>query len=529
VAGGKGGVGRSLIVANLGIQMARLGRRVTLADLDLGGASLHTFLGLSQPARTLDRLIGPDEVPLPSLLLDTSVPHLKLLAGVQQSPSPAVRTMLIERFLRQAPTLAAEVLVVDCGSGRSREVLDLFRSTPTGILVTAPEPAAVESVYLFAEEVLRRAAEETLAEADREKIEIARTLEEDGGQGRESLRAAVERLRAEKDPAADRVVDLVRNLRWKLLLNQVRSDSEAELARVLQSGFGKFFGVELALAGCVEYDLSVLQTVSKRRPLSQQYPNSPATQGIERAVAHLLSPYREEPADPPLVRDLAGLDAYRLLEVDPAASPREIQQTYQVLKRGYEAGSNLIPPHLSAAAVARVAERIEAAYRTLIFLESRTDYDRKMVSEGIYGADRIRSAAEHFPPGPEKPAAQPAPSPLPITLAEEAPASAPNPEPESADGGPVPGRGLPVTGATLRSHREARRLTLEAIVEKTKIRPAILEALEQERFQDLPAPVFLRGFLRQLASCLGLDPAVICSEYMARIPSTQPPPERRRR
>jgi len=54
-------------------------------------------------------------------------------------------------------------------------------------------------------------------------------------------------------------------------------------------------------------------------------------------------------------------------------------------------------------------------------------------------------------------------------------------------------------------------------VEKTKIRPAILEALEEDRFADLPEPVFLRGFLRQLAACLGLDPTVVCREYMRRL------------
>ena len=81
----------------------------------------------------------------------------------------------------------------------------------------------------------------------------------------------------------------------------------------------------------------------------------------------------------------------------------------------------------------------------------------------------------------------------------------------------APGQGLPVTGITLREYREGRNLSLETIVERTKIRPSMLEALEADRFADLPEPVFLRGFLRQLAVCLGLDPAVVSREYMERI------------
>ena len=46
VASGKGGVGKSFLTANLAIALAELGRKVIVADLDLGAANLHTFLGL---------------------------------------------------------------------------------------------------------------------------------------------------------------------------------------------------------------------------------------------------------------------------------------------------------------------------------------------------------------------------------------------------------------------------------------------------------------------------------------------------
>ena len=53
VGGGKGGIGKSLISASVGWQLARMGQRVVLVDADLGGANLHTCLGLPSPARTL--------------------------------------------------------------------------------------------------------------------------------------------------------------------------------------------------------------------------------------------------------------------------------------------------------------------------------------------------------------------------------------------------------------------------------------------------------------------------------------------
>ena len=65
VGGGKGGIGKSLISANLGIELARRGKKVVLVDADLGGANLHTTLGIDLPRRTLwyfDRTRSGDNI-----------------------------------------------------------------------------------------------------------------------------------------------------------------------------------------------------------------------------------------------------------------------------------------------------------------------------------------------------------------------------------------------------------------------------------------------------------------------------------
>ena len=56
LGGGKGGIGKSLLTASLGWQLARMGKRVVLVDADLGGANLHTCLGLAAPGAHAGRL-----------------------------------------------------------------------------------------------------------------------------------------------------------------------------------------------------------------------------------------------------------------------------------------------------------------------------------------------------------------------------------------------------------------------------------------------------------------------------------------
>ena len=71
-------------------------------------------------------------------------------------------------------------------------------------------------------------------------------------------------------------------------------------------------------------------------------------------------------------------------------------------------------------------------------------------------------------------------------------------------------------GATLREARVRKRLTLQQAEEDTKIRVKYLQAMENEEFDVLPAPTYVKGFLRGYATYLGLDANLIIDEYRTR-------------
>src|SRR5688500_19964285 len=60
-------------------------------------------------------------------------------------------------------------------------------------------------------------------------------------------------------------------------------------------------------------------------------------------------------------------------------------------------------------------------------------------------------------------------------------------------------------GEALRSTRERRGLSIDDVARDTRISPRFLEALEAEQFDELPAPVYVRGFLRSYASYLKIE------------------------
>ena len=83
IGGGKGGVGKSFVAGNLGILLAQRGFRVILADLDLGGANLHTWLGVNTPEQGVSEFVDRQVEQIHELLIPTSIPQLRLISGAR--------------------------------------------------------------------------------------------------------------------------------------------------------------------------------------------------------------------------------------------------------------------------------------------------------------------------------------------------------------------------------------------------------------------------------------------------------------
>src|SRR5947207_12574 len=75
----------------------------------------------------------------------------------------------------------------------------------------------------------------------------------------------------------------------------------------------------------------------------------------------------------------------------------------------------------------------------------------------------------------------------------------------------------------LRQARAQRQLSLDDVSRITKIQPRILEKLESGRFDGLPAEVFVRGFVRSFARCVGLDEVEAIERYGACAGGDAPP------
>lgn len=79
-------------------------------------------------------------------------------------------------------------------------------------------------------------------------------------------------------------------------------------------------------------------------------------------------------------------------------------------------------------------------------------------------------------------------------------------------------------GAYLKRERELRQVSLEELVQSTRVPLKMLQHIESDRFDELPGDVFARGFVRSYARALGLDAADVLAKFDRKIDLTAPPP-----
>jgi flagellar biosynthesis protein FlhG len=89
IASGKGGVGKSLVAANLSIALAEAGRRVILADLDLGASNLHVILGIPSSGRGVGTWLSASGAEFSDIVLSTDYPGLSFIPGDAEIPGLA--------------------------------------------------------------------------------------------------------------------------------------------------------------------------------------------------------------------------------------------------------------------------------------------------------------------------------------------------------------------------------------------------------------------------------------------------------
>ena len=237
VASGKGGVGKTNLVVNMGIIMGQLGRKIIILDTDWGMANTDILMDLKPSYSLIDVIRGGKQ--LQDVLLKG--PH-----NVEVLPGGACLSDLIdldnwqrEELFSKLSYLEQEdaILLIDCSAGLSKDVFSFIISSDDLVLVTTPEPTAITDAYGIIKVISKY----------------------------------------ESRPRIGVVVNMVRHT----------NEGEAIFQRIEEVS-RRFLDVKVDYLGCVEFDQHVKKAVVNCYPYSLQFPRSRATLLTREITRNLL-------------------------------------------------------------------------------------------------------------------------------------------------------------------------------------------------------------------------------------------------
>lgn len=229
VSSGKGGVGKSNLVANLGIALSKRGRKVMVFDADLGLANIDVLFDIN-PKYNLKQLVDGDKT-LPEILVKgpysltivpggSGIPELANLSDEQQQK-------LLENF--SSLEREFDITLIDTGAGISKDIISFILAAREAIIITTPEPTAITDAYGMIKVLTQR----------------------------------------------DSSVDI------KLVVNMVSDEKEGQdIANRIIMATKQFLGKRIEALGYIVTDPSVSMSVVKQSPLILGYPNSRAAKCI---------------------------------------------------------------------------------------------------------------------------------------------------------------------------------------------------------------------------------------------------------
>jgi flagellar biosynthesis protein FlhG len=263
--GGKGGVGKSIISCSVAYWLGRTNHKVVLVDADLGGANLHTLLGIRVPKYTLEDFLLHRVDDLDDALLPTPFDNVRLLAGGYDvaslaNPNYGQKT----RVLRALRRLRADRILVDLGAGSSLNVLDFFLACQNRCIVLSPQPTSVQNAYGFVKSALYRQVSRIVAKTP----DAVRLLNEPSCSGRmaQTIPQIVDEI-AELAPQhrAD-LAEALAAFKVGLVINMVHSAHEEQTAQVVQGVCKRYLGIDMNVLGSVPFDPAVQRWASNMDP-----------------------------------------------------------------------------------------------------------------------------------------------------------------------------------------------------------------------------------------------------------------------
>lgn len=271
IGGGKGGVGKSFLVASIGNYLAKAGKRTLLIDADLGAANLHTFIGVLDPAKSLSDFLNKEFNELEEVVIQTWQPNLFFISGARNNLEianlPYAQKM---KLLRAINGLPYEYILLDLGGGTSFNTLDFFTISNASIFVTTPEPTSIENTYRFIRSVSIRKMKQVFKKKELQSW-VNKAIARYRKTPVKSPADLVDIVKHEEPEIGKILEKALKAFRFKLIVNQLRKQDNASLVTQICRVCEKHLGLKMQLLGNIHFDDRVHDALCQKVSFIDKY------------------------------------------------------------------------------------------------------------------------------------------------------------------------------------------------------------------------------------------------------------------
>jgi flagellar biosynthesis protein FlhG len=302
IGGGKGGVGKSIFTMALGVTLARLGNKVILVDGDLGGANLHTMMGIRFPEVTLEDFLLRKVNRLEDILLPTSLEGIKVICGADDLLGAANPTYSQKmRLFKELEELPADFVLIDLGAGTSFNTLDFFNHSPGKIAVFTGVSTSLQNAYGFIKCALFRKIAREFARED----QVLSLFYDDDITVKDeivSINDLLAKVRQISPEKLFQLVGIIKPYRIFLVTNMVKNEQDLRSSEIIQSVCEEFLNIKPELLGHIFYDPVVEVAINRMAPALLQERTNRMVKCYEQ-IARKLMKLSLQPSENPLAEN----------------------------------------------------------------------------------------------------------------------------------------------------------------------------------------------------------------------------------
>ena len=297
VGGAKGGIGKSMFAANLGVFLSNKGYKTVVVDLDLGGANLHLCLGETFLKRSINDFLNKNVESLQEIMFKSR--YGPLLIGGDSSRLGSANISFNQKLnlLKALKQIDTDYVIIDLGGDTTFNIIDFYLAADHGIVMTTCDPTSYLDAYNFIKTALYRKLNrifgvESKIKAQRDfefqKLIYDATMSPNGSRVLR-IKDLIERVKNQNPQGLSVLAEAISSFNPCLLVNRVPHDCSAtQMVKRIQEVSKKILSIKVGYLGSIPYLPEIEFSARNLVPIMARHPNDNLAKMMDRFLENLF-------------------------------------------------------------------------------------------------------------------------------------------------------------------------------------------------------------------------------------------------